>query len=147
MVSKIIKMMRHFIMCFQPKESLNCARSEITLKLRQRAELFVIGSLLSFFICGKFQILVQNYWTVDGMISFSDKFRGNSTCMSEVHNVRLSLRSCMIKVLSLYDSSPRVSNSAMASSKAWTWQHNKQQDMNMYVYKLTTEDTDKECLK
>lgn len=41
-----------------------------------------------------------------------------NTCMSEVHRVRLSRRSCMIKVLSLYDSSPRVSNSAIASSKA-----------------------------
>lgn len=41
------------------------------------------------------------------------------TCISEVHRVRLSRRSCIIKVLSLYDSSPKVSNSAMASSKAW----------------------------
>lgn len=38
--------------------------------------------------------------------------------MSEVHKVKLSLSSCMISVLSLYDSSDRVSNSAIASSKA-----------------------------
>jgi len=38
--------------------------------------------------------------------------------MSEVHNVRLSLRSCIINVLSLYDSSLRVSNSEIASSNA-----------------------------
>ncbi|PWA50212.1 Protein kinase, ATP binding site-containing protein [Artemisia annua] len=37
---------------------------------------------------------------------------------SEVQRVRLSLNSCMIKVLSLYDSSLKVSNSAIASSKA-----------------------------
>lgn len=42
------------------------------------------------------------------------------TCMSEVQRVRLSRRSCMIKVLSLYDSSPRVSNSAIASSNAYS---------------------------
>nr|GMC48269.1 Protein kinase, ATP binding site-containing protein [Ipomoea batatas]GME01014.1 Protein kinase, ATP binding site-containing protein [Ipomoea batatas] len=41
-----------------------------------------------------------------------------SSCTSDVQRVRLSRRSCMIKVLSLYDSSPRVSNSAIASSKA-----------------------------
>jgi hypothetical protein len=41
------------------------------------------------------------------------------TCMSEVQSVRLSRSSCMIRVLSLYDSSPRVSSSAMASSKAF----------------------------
>merc|ERR1712071_560347 len=41
-----------------------------------------------------------------------------SPCMSEVHNVRLSLSSCMMSVESLYDSSERVSNSAMAPSKA-----------------------------
>lgn len=40
------------------------------------------------------------------------------TCMSDVHKVRLSRSSCMMRVLSLYDSSPRVSNSAIASSKA-----------------------------
>jgi hypothetical protein len=40
------------------------------------------------------------------------------TCMSEVQSVRLSLSSCMISVLSLYDSSPRVSSSAIASSNA-----------------------------
>ena len=39
-------------------------------------------------------------------------------CMSEVHSVRLSRRSCMMRVLSLYDSSPSVSSSAIASSKA-----------------------------
>ena len=41
------------------------------------------------------------------------------TCMSEVHKVRLSRSSCMIKVLSLYESSPSVSSSEMASSKAY----------------------------
>jgi hypothetical protein len=41
------------------------------------------------------------------------------TCMSEVQRVKLSLNSCMIRVLSLYDSSPRVSSSAIASSKAY----------------------------
>jgi hypothetical protein len=41
------------------------------------------------------------------------------TCMSEVHKVRLSRRSCMMRVLSLYDSSPRLSSSEIASSKAW----------------------------
>ena len=39
-------------------------------------------------------------------------------CMSEVQRVRLSRSSCMMSVLSLYDSSPSVSSSAMASSKA-----------------------------
>merc|ERR1712050_686065 len=37
---------------------------------------------------------------------------------SEVHKVRLSRKSCMIKVESLYESSATLSNSAMASSKA-----------------------------
>jgi hypothetical protein len=41
------------------------------------------------------------------------------TCMSEVHKVRLSRRSCMMTVLSLYDSSLRLSSSEIASSKAW----------------------------
>ena len=41
-----------------------------------------------------------------------------SSGMSEVQRVRLSLRSCMIKVLSLYDSSFRESSSEIASSKA-----------------------------
>lgn len=41
-----------------------------------------------------------------------------SSGMSEVHKVRLSLRSCIINVLSLYDSSLRVSSSEIASSKA-----------------------------
>lgn len=41
-----------------------------------------------------------------------------SSGMSEVHRVRLSLRSCIINVLSLYDSSFKVSNSDIASSKA-----------------------------
>lgn len=40
------------------------------------------------------------------------------TCMSEVQRVKLSRRSCMMSVESLYDSSPSVSSSAMASSKA-----------------------------
>merc|ERR1719321_1694425 len=40
------------------------------------------------------------------------------SCMSEVQSVRLSRSSCMINVLSLYESSPRVSSSAMESSKA-----------------------------
>lgn len=40
------------------------------------------------------------------------------TAISDVHKVRLSRRSCMIRVLSLYESSPNVSNSAIASSKA-----------------------------
>lgn len=40
------------------------------------------------------------------------------TCISDVHNVKLSLNNCMIRVLSLYDSSPRVSSSAIASSNA-----------------------------
>lgn len=41
-----------------------------------------------------------------------------SSGMSDVHSVRLSLSSCMIKVLSLYDSSFKVSSSEIASSKA-----------------------------
>lgn len=41
-----------------------------------------------------------------------------SSGKSDVHKVRLSLKSCMIKVLSLYDSSLNESNSAIASSKA-----------------------------
>lgn len=40
------------------------------------------------------------------------------TAMSEVQRVKLSRRSCMINVLSLYDSSPNVSSSEIASSKA-----------------------------
>lgn len=40
------------------------------------------------------------------------------TVISDVHKVRLSRRSCMINVLSLYDSSPNVSSSEIASSKA-----------------------------
>lgn len=40
------------------------------------------------------------------------------SCISEVQRVRLSRRSCMMRVESLYDSSERVSSSAMASSKA-----------------------------
>ena len=47
-----------------------------------------------------------------------ERERERETVMSEVHKVRLSRRSCMIKVLSLYDSSPNVSNSDIASSKA-----------------------------
>ena len=42
----------------------------------------------------------------------------SSSGRSEVQRVKLSLSNCMIKVLSLYDSSFKVSNSAMASSKA-----------------------------
>lgn len=38
--------------------------------------------------------------------------------MSDVHKVKLSRRSCIINVLSLYDSSPNVSSSEIASSKA-----------------------------
>lgn len=38
--------------------------------------------------------------------------------LSDVHNVRLSLSSCMMRVLSLYESSFSVSSSAIASSKA-----------------------------
>jgi hypothetical protein len=38
---------------------------------------------------------------------------------SDVQRVKLSLSNCIISVLSLYDSSDRVSNSAMASSKAY----------------------------
>ena len=41
-----------------------------------------------------------------------------SSGISDAHNVRLSLSSCMIRVLSLYDSSLKVSSSEMASSKA-----------------------------
>lgn len=41
-----------------------------------------------------------------------------SSGRSEVHSVRLSLSNCMIKVLSLYDSSLKASNSTMASSNA-----------------------------
>lgn len=41
-----------------------------------------------------------------------------SSGKSEVQRVRLSLNSCIIRVLSLYDSSLRVSSSAIASSKA-----------------------------
>lgn len=44
--------------------------------------------------------------------------RESKTCISEVQRVRLSRRSCIIRVLSLYESSPSVSSSAMASSKA-----------------------------
>lgn len=41
--------------------------------------------------------------------------------MSEVQSVKLSRSSCMMRVLSLYDSSPSVSSSAIASSNACTW--------------------------
>ena len=41
-----------------------------------------------------------------------------SAAWSEVHKVKLSLNSCIIRVESLYDSSFNVSSSAMASSKA-----------------------------
>lgn len=41
-----------------------------------------------------------------------------NTVRSDVQRVKLSLRSCMIRVLSLYDSSPRLSNSEIASSNA-----------------------------
>ena len=52
------------------------------------------------------------------------KGRGaHQTCMSDVHSVRLSRKSCMMSVLSLYDSSPSVSSSAMASSKACKGAH------------------------
>ena len=44
--------------------------------------------------------------------------RERETVISEVHRVKLSRRSCMINVLSLYDSSPNVSSSEIASSKA-----------------------------
>jgi hypothetical protein len=47
-----------------------------------------------------------------------EREREGGTVMSEVHKVRLSRRSCMINVLSLYDSSPNVSSSDIASSKA-----------------------------
>ena len=56
------------------------------------------------------------FWVHHICVWFSD--RPPSSGRSEVQRVRLSLRSCMIKVLSLYDSSLRVSNSAIASSKA-----------------------------
>lgn len=41
-----------------------------------------------------------------------------SPLSEEVQRVRLSRRSCMIRVLSRYDSSDRESSSAIASSKA-----------------------------
>jgi hypothetical protein len=40
------------------------------------------------------------------------------SCWSAVHSVRLSLSSCMISVLSLYESSGRESSSAIAWSNA-----------------------------
>jgi hypothetical protein len=46
-----------------------------------------------------------------------------NTALSEVQRVKLSRRSCMIKVLSLYDSSPRESSSAIASSNAYKSRH------------------------
>uniref|UniRef100_A0A2P2QWH6 14-3-3 protein n=1 Tax=Rhizophora mucronata TaxID=61149 RepID=A0A2P2QWH6_RHIMU len=52
----------------------------------------------------------------DSLISSPASSR--ETGLSEVQSVRLSRRSCMINVLSLYDSSPNVSSSEMASSKA-----------------------------
>jgi len=42
----------------------------------------------------------------------------SSPAVSDVQSVRLSLSSCIIKVLSLYESSFSVSSSAIASSKA-----------------------------
>ena len=47
-----------------------------------------------------------------------ERERERETVISEVHRVKLSRRSCMINVLSLYDSSPNVSSSEIASSKA-----------------------------
>ena len=44
--------------------------------------------------------------------------RTGSGLSDEVHSVRLSRRSCMMSVLSRYDSSDNESSSAMASSKA-----------------------------
>ena len=40
------------------------------------------------------------------------------TSISEVQRVKLSRSNCMMSVESLYDSSDKVSNSAIASSKA-----------------------------
>lgn len=47
-----------------------------------------------------------------------------SPWVSDVHRVRLSLNNCMISVESLYESSLRVSSSAIASSKAYTQTQN-----------------------
>ena len=47
-----------------------------------------------------------------------EKGEGEIPCISDVHNVKLSLSSCIISVESLYESSLSVSSSAMASSKA-----------------------------
>lgn len=59
-------------------------------------------------------------WSPLFFVQWKNSFNSLSlcTCISEVQRVRLSLRSCIIRVLSLYDSSPKVSNSAIASSKA-----------------------------
>jgi len=42
----------------------------------------------------------------------------SSPAASDVHSVKLSLNNCIMRVLSLYDSSFKVSNSAIASSNA-----------------------------
>lgn len=51
-------------------------------------------------------------------IGATNKYNSPSPCMSQVQSVKLSLRSCMINVLSLYLSSSRVSILIMASSNA-----------------------------
>lgn len=59
------------------------------------------------------------------------KYRIGQTCISEVQRVRLSLSNCMMRVLSLYDSSPNVSSSAMASSKAYTGDESNKNKLEM----------------
>ncbi len=52
-------------------------------------------------------------------------YSGLLSCISDVQRVRLSLNSCMMRALSLYESSPKVSRSEMASSNACGVQHAK----------------------
>jgi len=59
------------------------------------------------------------------------------SCSSDVHSVRLSRRSCMMSVESLYDSSSSVSSSAMASSKACLARSHASCDLDCTSYRKT----------
>lgn len=73
---------------------------------------FILSSSSSFSSSFSFLFFENHHF------SFFSSGSSSSPCVSEVHSVRLSLSNCIISVLSLYESSLRVSSSAIASSNA-----------------------------
>ncbi len=86
---------------------------EILMKRRRRKKNFI------FFVCICLcDCIFIHFWSSSTSWT-SLRPLSLSPGISVVHNVRLSRKSCIINVESLYVSSLSVSNSAIASSKAW----------------------------